>query len=537
MPSSAEQLYEFRHAMVREAAYQMQLPSERAALHDATFEYLHATLDDADRTVHAQELLSHIRGAGDEALATYELVYLRRAARRAQYTFQDAAACDLLEEVRSHHLCDLETSLRASQELGGLLLRLGRPEDAVTVLRDALNRAHREAPKQVGQLLAALAGVYMESGQAVRAKELFEQAVAKLREAGDERQLGIALTNRAILLRHLGDAVDVEALLNEALDVHRRTGNLRFEALTLMALGGSRRALDDDASAERCYAEALRVFRDTGDRPHEAQALGNLANVFLMTERLDAAQDAYLRALRVMRELGHRRSEAILLGNIGQLLQRTGRLGASLRAGHDSVAMLEQLNDLMLLPAFRAMHAGTLAAVGEFEQAETQLARAETELGNAESVSALDHTLPEIIRFRLAQAAGGYGPGRNPKATEPARIEQASGVLKRLRDAGKSRDDGRTKILDRSSLELARLLADVRGQLETGQPPLLFNNLALTKTAPEFRKALLCRLEALEPGQVAYMREHNPELYRLLIRDLKDVPEPDWRSEELPAIP
>lgn len=534
MPS-AEELYEFRHAVVREAAYQMQLPSDRAGLHRAAFEFMHATLRETDRTAQGMEILSHIRLADDESLAEFELEYLKLSARRALDTFQEAIACDLLEQICSHPLTGVEDRIAHSQELGGLLLRLGHPNDATTRLSAALELARSDAPAYIGQITAALAGVYMESGKHMQARQLFEDAVAVLRTSGTARQLGIALTNRAILLRHIGEDIDVEALLHEALEIHRETGNACFEGLTLTALGGSRRNSEDDEQAESYFRLALEVFRQTGDRPHEAQALGNLANVFLMTQRLAQAEQAYLNALGVMRELGHRRSEAILLGNIGQLLQRTGRLNASLTAGKESVFILESVNDLMLLPAFRAMYANSLAAHGDYESAERQLDLAVEQLGDSPSVSALDHVMPVLFKFRIAQAFGGYGPGRNPSQREPARLVDAAAVLKRLRAANSGRESGRTHVINRDIANMAGSLSEARTALQEGLSPKLFNNLHVSLLTPQCRKALLCRLLELVPGQLEWMKTNQPALLASITEGLENEPEPDWRTTELPV--
>ncbi|MCA8935503.1 MAG: tetratricopeptide repeat protein, partial [Planctomycetes bacterium] len=501
----AEELYEFRHAVVREAAYQMQLPSERAGLHRAAFEFMHTHLDDSDRTAQGMEILSHIRATDDKSLAQFELEYLKMAARRATHTFQEALACELLTQICSHELASVEDRLNSSQELGGQLQRLGYPRDATDTLTAALELARKEAPAYLGQITAALAGIYMESGKPEQAREMFERAIAELRSSGKPRQLGIALTNRAILLRHLGDDVNVEALLNEALTIHRQTGHTRFEGLTLLALGGLWRNMSDDEQAEHFYLSALEVFRRTGDRPHEAQALGNLANVYLMTQRLTQAEQAYQEALGVMRELGHRRSEAILLGNMGQLLQRTGRLNASLRAGKESVAILESINDLMLLPAFRAMYASSLATHGDYESAENQLGLAVGELGESPSVSALDHVLPVLFRFRIAQAIGGYGPGRTPGQRYPSRLDDAADVLRQLRAARTGSHSGRTQVVDRNVANMAGSLSEVREALDKGISPVVFNNLNEAEASPQCRKAVLCRLKELVPEQLEWM--------------------------------
>ena len=535
MPS-AEDAYEFRHAVTRDAAYQMLLPSERDDLHRHVVRHLHESLAEAERSTMAAEVLSHIDAVDDIAeFDGLELDYLRRAATHARTNYDSTAAAGYLRRVIAHLLADVQTRIEAAKQLGATLLAVGQTEEAAGALGTALEEAREDAPQQIGSLQAGLAGVYMESGRSAEAGELFERAVEACRTNGDEVDLGRALTNRAVLYRHIGKDVDHEALLKEALVVHRRVGNRSSEGLTLMALGGVYRTAEDNDRAEEHYHQALALFRELGDRPLEAQCLGNLANVFLVCKRFDEASNAYVRALRVMRELGRPRSEAILLGNYGQLLESAGRIGSSLAARARAVHLLESMNDLMLLPPFRAMYAGTLALVGRYEDAERQFAKAGEELSGDTNVGALDHVLPSIFRFHLAKAGGGYGPGRDPAHVDATRLDEASRVLKRIRAANTAKSSGLTRVIDRETTAMTQQLNGVRERLSSGGTSGRFNNRDLNGASTLLRKALLSWLTEDHTDQLDWMREHDCKLYQQLSRETETVSEPDWRTTDIPT--
>lgn len=532
MPS-AEQAYEFRHVVTRDAAYQMLLPSERSDLHRHVFEHLHVTLSPADRAHHATEILQHIDAIEDETLLASEFEYLKLAASHAKSSYQGQSAVTLLRRLKQHSMCNVKESLDASHELGATLLALGRVEEAAEVLSDALSHARGESPARVGGIQGALAGVYMESGRVKESADLFEKAIAACKESGDELALGRALTNRAILFRHTGEDVDHEALLNEALEVHRRVGNRSQEGLTLMALGGVHRTAENNELAEELYNRALEIFRELGDRPLAAQAHSNLANVYLTSHRTDQADAAYQQALKAMRELGRKRSEAILLGNYAQLLQGQGRLAACVASARQGVQILQSMNDLMLLPPFRGMLASNLAVLGLFEEAESMLALAETELGADSKVGALDHLLPTLFRFRLAQAFGGYGPGRDPAKREPARLDEAAAVLKRIRAGNTARASKLTSVVDRGIVDMSTRLSKLREALENGKPSGQFNNTSPDKMGLEMRRSILARLHEECPEQLDWMRTNDAKLYAAITDGLEGLAEPDWRNETI----
>ena len=78
---SAEVDYLFRHAVLRDAAYQLQLPIERARLHAAAFAALAAATPAAPGPM-AEDLADHARlGApADASLGPRELAWLDHAA-------------------------------------------------------------------------------------------------------------------------------------------------------------------------------------------------------------------------------------------------------------------------------------------------------------------------------------------------------------------------------------------------------------------------------------------------------------------------
>lgn len=530
--------HEFRHEVVREAAYQMQLPSERAGLHAAALFAIHAgtpapeqRLVAAEQVIHASTALE--TGSNDEILAL-QYHYLVLAAKHADDNYQGAIACEYFEQLIDHPLADGSERLDFVQRLAAALLHLGRGNEAAGHLLRALAQARGVDRKQEGRSLSALAAVYSETGQTDKSGDLYERAIEILREQNDLRYLGIALTNRAILFRHTGRNVDVEALQNEALRIHEQSGNRVFQGITLMALAGMKRTAEDNVGSEQLYLRALDIFEEQGSRREQAQAIGNLANVYLVTNRVEQAEQAYAKALRVMRELGQRRSEALILGNLGQLLMNLGKLGEGRSAGRAATEILQELNDSILLPPFRAMYASHLCLCGDFDAAERQFQLIEETGGIEDSVGNLDHALPTLVRLRVAQSFGGFGPHRDPRLRDPARLDQADEIIARMRKANKALAAGMTQVVNKSILALSGLVKNARRQMELELGADQFNGRKLDEPQPTMHRAICDWLTQTCPDQLEYMKTSSPDLYQRLTDGITDIPVPDWRSEKLP---
>ena len=140
-----------------------------------------------------------------------------------------------------------------------------------------------------GQPWATWALAYADLGDARRAIEFYEQALAIAREIGDRRGEGNALGNLGIAYADLGE---------------------------------TRRAIE-------FYEQRLAIAREIGDRRGEGNALGNLGIAYADLGETRRAIEFYEQALAIAREIGDRRGEGQRPGQPGHCLRRPGRDAAA----------------------------------------------------------------------------------------------------------------------------------------------------------------------------------------------------------------
>ena len=105
------------------------------------------------------------------------------------------------------------------------------------------------------------------------ARELYEQALAIVREAGNRRVEGIVLGNLATVHQEQGRMEEARELYEQALAIDREVGNRRFEGIVLGNLASwDLLATGDQAKVLRSAGESETLFRDLGDKFE----LGNL---------------------------------------------------------------------------------------------------------------------------------------------------------------------------------------------------------------------------------------------------------------------
>ena len=326
----------FRHALVRDVAYETVLLSERRTLHARAARWLEAHA--AERLDECLSVLAgHWDAANDAARAAAYLVRSAELAlaagnhgaasaslRRALELTAPSAATLLLLGEAAFMISDLpaagdalEQALNLARATGDraaeanslywysrVATARGDFDTARVSLEEALPTAHAVGGMTLARALEGLAGATGSRGDLPAAAALAKEALALAREGGD-----IVLEMRCLALlgtfARLGDDLDTaEARFDEARALAHRAGNLEREATALLNLGdlAYRRERYDDA---RAAAHAARdLFRDQGLPDAVAIAAGNLAQAELMLGERDAAVVDARQALAAARAAG-----------------------------------------------------------------------------------------------------------------------------------------------------------------------------------------------------------------------------------------
>jgi DNA-binding SARP family transcriptional activator/Tfp pilus assembly protein PilF len=155
----------------------------------------------------------------------------------------------------------------------------------------------------------------------------FEQALAILREIGDQRDLGQATNNLAFCYLMLGRYEEAAAALLDALELQRQSGRRYGEGVALCNLGEAYLELGRYQEAIECSQEALAIVREIGSVRDEGYALYNLGRAHLELGRPAEAAGLLEQALAIHRAAGDRYGEARVLQYIGTAHAQAGRLG------------------------------------------------------------------------------------------------------------------------------------------------------------------------------------------------------------------
>lgn len=335
----AEDAYLFRHALVRDAAYELQPPTDRARLHALAFELLellhggpapdpgppafgglkpppaHAT----DVVVLDLALHAEAAAGADPRFAKAAARYLYRAAAQATKQFRYREAIGLWKRLADR--LSGKASLVASYRQGEAALECGLTGQAAELFLRLLHRAGADSDVQMeGLALAELATAKAALGEPAAAEQDARRAVALLRAGTEPMALAKALSRLAGLLGHAGASDEVQACWQEAHDLLAALGESDTSASMLNNLGGLHAGRGESERAEQLYRRAWQLHSEHG-RPHsKAVVLVNLGNLYERTGREELALQNYHAALEITREVGNRKLEGAALASMAATL-------------------------------------------------------------------------------------------------------------------------------------------------------------------------------------------------------------------------
>lgn len=338
----------FKHALLRDAAYESVLKKSRRSLHAAAAAWLAARCGERAGEF-ASQLARHYELAGDNEAAADQL---RKAADDAIRRGNAAESAKMIRRALA-----LEPE-RASARRGTLLREAARifgtadEQDTAIECADASVRVFEELGDRLG-----LAGALNEAcivsrkrgdfpGQARRAERFRALAV----ELGDPEVEGDSLAQSAWASVAVEDYETAKQLYERSLAVRAKLGSAAGIAACRIMLGSICNRLGDYAAAKGHYEASIEHYRTAGDRIYEMIAVANLGQVCAFLGERDKARMLLETAALFQRAHGIKAHLANSLDSLAELAELDGdRAGARRLFLEAGCVALEARSNIMVL--------------------------------------------------------------------------------------------------------------------------------------------------------------------------------------------
>ena len=486
--------YVFKHAVLRDVAYQSVLRRYRRDYHARAATWLASVVEATERAEEFAPLIAaHYEAAEDGGSAA---VWYLRAGRAAASRYANAEALAQLDrsadladdsdvelrfEVVSalqeiHHIIgdraaetgDLDTLVELADVLDDprkqIDVELRRARQATDMGRQGDAEAHArravEMTRSIGddeaaaQALLALGTALWGQGSPAEAVPVLTQALDLAGRAGIDSIAADVQHNRGVAQHYLGRYDDAEADYRDSARAWRRVGGRAGLSRVLNSMGILAYDREEYEVARSSLEQALAAKKAMGDRVGENRVLNNLALVALAQHDYDAGWAAYEGTMEIARQIDDLEGEAASFQGLGQIALRTGRVELAAEYFTESRRLFVEEGDRQGESQTTEQLAQVKAAHGE-----TASARAFAEQAVAmASAAGLSYELAASLTM-LARLDGGAGNLSEAESNYRRALElhEELGSRGRLVEAraglaevvaGQGRDDEARKLVD-----------------------------------------------------------------------------------------
>jgi tetratricopeptide (TPR) repeat protein len=505
--ASAEEAYLFAHIALRDAAYQLWLPSDRALLHAAALEILEA-LPEAGLVRLSAELAEHAHQAqqGVDAqrdarllagLREKEVTHLLRAVSAAEGRFQHDRVIDFCRRLLRSPALSGPDSISIELKLASTLQSNGKLDEAAKHFSKGFELAGKagDGSKQ-SQALAGLGRVVNAQGNKVEAERLFEQAANTAEKAQDKANQSSAVSWLAGVYEDTGRAHLSEAMQLRAMELAAQSGNESIRLAAMGNLANHYRHVGRLEESVKTMRAVLEGFERLGDERLVSIALNNLARSLFFMGRLDEADAMYSRVLGLLTPSGQSFSLAFSLGNVAEIWLLRGKPRQATEALERALAICDETAALMHGAAFKARLAAMRLLMGERESAQELVEEARSDFIH----SGCAQYIPDYcdnVRLRIAADAATDAAALAerktskinalaPRASWLPIMKQILGGMKKSLAAQKA---GAIEL--KINVEAGEaLLAEIEAAVRENRPARIFRGYRPEELTPELKAAL-----------------------------------------------
>lgn len=432
--------YIFRHALIRDAVYDMQMDRQLSGLHLLAGNIIEELYADDERmysdlshhfekSLQTDRMLKYTMKAADYALENfrnleciemYQKFIEHQADPRQEKLAQLKLAqvfnlvgnwngsLPLYEEIIQYAEENDERHMlaEASCRKGFLLHRMGNNDEAL--------RCFQVAKLEYEKLddIAGLAGVYNNIGTVHTDLNRPEEAVTcfgkalKLLESRSGEKIfaeimmftynNLGLVNQKMnYLEKAAECYRMSMMVADRINAKRNLAALNF--------GNIKYLQDRVDEAETYYRKAMRQATEIGDRHLVRVMLNNLAAISTARGEYDEAGELYEKALTLARSLNDRKGLRLLNQNIGEIKSYMGDYSGSEGYFRRAIEIAEELGDRGALGTAHGKMGSMLFMSGDLERADEHLAEGiehTTEAGNLKSAHEFIYLLARVCNRR-----------------------------------------------------------------------------------------------------------------------------------------
>lgn len=506
--------YIFRHSLLREAVYGMQLRTRLEQLHGLIGEAIEDLYADNIEERYA-DLAFHYEQAN---VFDKTCEYLQKAADYARSNYQNQQALDYYEKLLNKlgKQKDNADQIQTYLNKGKVLELIGNWEECERTYEEALSLAKQTRDVLLlGQANNNLGRLLMLKGDYSRAQQYLQVAAGLFESIEDETGKAKAYGSLGEFFFRQGKYDEAKGYFERSLSTDKEESDPTGSAQVAANLGLTHMNQGNYDEGIRCQLAQLKVSERLNDKQGMANLFTNLGIVYFEKGDYDAALESYQKGLKLSEELGNKQLTSIAIGCIGSVYERKGDYLRAMENFQHDLELCEELGDKQGTAIALGLIGELYSIEGHFQRAieylQKNLMLCE-ELGYQKGIAKALNTLGDVFYFTQAYDRSLYYYNR---AIEVTRMINNRLVL------GASLAEKGLVLLALNRLEELKPVADEAQAIAEalGNPDLIFETRMLLTKQEHAHGAKEKALQSLENllQEVAELEEEAAIYYELFL--------------------
>lgn len=391
--------YAFKHALLREAAYGMQLKTQLKQLHKLIAEAIERVYANKIQYYYF-DLAFHYEKA---EIAIHADHYLKKAADYARRNFQNKLALKYYNKLLNR----IEKSTERVQVLqmrGQILERLGYWELAKDAYAEALALARQINDKYLlGHTNTSYGTLLLLQGNYDDARMHLEVGATFFEFIEDEEGLSKVYGSLGNIYFRQGNYEEARNYFIKSIELARNSISIMPDPQIIAHLGLTCMNQGNYEEGIYWHQQGVEIAEKTNDQLGMANLQTSLGILYFEKGDYTAALACYEKGLKLSKELGDKHLTAITIGNIGRVYERRGDYAKAMESYVKDLEICEELGDKQGQALVNILIGDLYSVLGEFEQSLNFIEKGlqlSKKLGYQKGIARAMNTLGDIYYYK-----------------------------------------------------------------------------------------------------------------------------------------
>ena len=394
--------YIFKHSLLREAAYSMQLRNRLQQLHRLIGEAIERIYKDQIEEKY-MDLAFHFEQA---AVFDKTCEYLRKAADYARSNYQVQQALEFYEKLLLllGQQKDVITHIQTNIKKGKVLETIGKWEESEKAYANALELAKKSRDiVMIGKANNSMGHLLMLQGNYGEAKNYLNTAIGLFESVEEKEGIIHAYGDLGKLHFRLGQYDEAKSYFQQSIDISNSIDQIEIDAQIVANLALTHMNQGNYENGIETILNQLLLYEEVSDKQSLATLYTNLGIVYFEKGDYDSALEVYQKGLVLSEELGNKLLTSIAIGSIGSVYERKGDYNRAMEHFEEDLRITEELGDKQGIAIALGLIGELLSYQGDFYRAieylQKNLMLCE-ELGYKKGIAKATNTLGDVFFYQ-----------------------------------------------------------------------------------------------------------------------------------------